>query len=228
MIEHLLILLIQELQKEDRTERASLHQAIAGAHELREDPHRILDEREIIIGPTRQKHMATLAGLLLAGLAGLILNGGAILVVEAVQGWNAVPDWAIVLTVALVIADLIVLALFVTRRMRRWYEGGRIILRRHSVEFQYRRESVYCPWSLFRVPKSMVKEQSSKLRLSVNPAAREYLQMDRNGETAAHGTQVNPPWFYFSREDELLLKVLYAIQPTELGNLLHYLGKRLG
>jgi hypothetical protein len=228
MIEHLLILLIQELQKEDRTERASLHQAIAGAHALREDPHHFLGEREIVIGPTRQKNMATLAGLLLAGLAGLILNGGAVLVVEAVQGWNAVPDWAIILTVALVIADLVVLALFITQRVRRWYEGGRIILRRHSVEFQYRRENVYCPWSLFRVPKSIVKEQNTKLWLSVNPAAREYLQMDRNGETAAQGAHVNPPWFYFSREDELLLRVLYAIQPTELGNLLHYLGKRLG
>jgi len=228
MIEHLLILLIQELQKEDRTERASLHQAISGAHELREDPHNFLGEREIVIGPTRQRNMATLAGMLLAGLFGVILNGGVVLLVEVVRGWNAVPDWAIVLTVALVIVDLIFLALFITQRVRRWYEGGRIILRRHSVEFQYRQESVYCPWSLFRVGKSFVKEQSGKLRLSVNPATREYLQMDRNGETIAQGMQVNAPWFHFSREDELLLKVLYAIQPTELGNLLHYLGRQLG
>src|SRR5262249_9143649 len=99
---------------------------------------------------------------------------------------------------------------------------------RHSIEFQYRNESVYCPWSLFRVQKPFVKEQSSQLRLAINPAAREYLQMDQNGETVAQGVQVNPSWLRFPREDELLLKVLYAVQPTELGQLLHFLGKRLG
>ncbi|HEV3146890.1 MAG TPA: hypothetical protein VGZ47_23585 [Gemmataceae bacterium] len=227
MIEHLLILLVQQLEKEDRAERASLHQAIPGAHELQHDPDYVLQQREIIIGPTRQRNMATFAGLLLAGLVAVVLNGAAIIVVEVAQGWNAVPDWAIFLAAALAIADLIALTVYVTRRVRRWYEGGKIIMRRHSVEFQYRNECVYCPWSLFRVGKSVVREQSRQLRLAINPAAREYLQMDRGGETVAQGAHVNPAWFRFAREDELVLKVLYAIQPTELGRLLHHLGNRL-
>jgi hypothetical protein len=227
MVEHLLILLIQSLEKQDREERAALHRVVPKLRTVYDDPVAVLEEREIVIGPTRQQNVATLLGV----IAGLVTAGALILLefflAEAALNGKPWPGWLVGVAFAIGAMALSILPIWTTRRIRRWYEGGRITMRRHSVEFHYRGQTIFCPWALFRVYDPIVKEQSAQLRLSVNPAAREYVQMHHRDQTTLEGLLVSTKWFRFAKEDELVLKILYAAQPTELGRLLHHLGERL-
>lgn len=101
-------------------------------------------------------------------------------------------------------------------------------MRRHSIEFEYRERSIFCPWALFRTEKPFVKEQEQQVCLSINSGARGLLKMDDAGEPISEGMAVNTSWFRFAREDVLVLRNLYAVEPTELAHLLHSLGARLG
>ncbi|HLW64597.1 MAG TPA: hypothetical protein VKS79_04705 [Gemmataceae bacterium] len=228
MIEILFHLLVHELQNKDRAELVPLAVVIPDIQDLRGDPERYLDKAEIVIGPNSRRFTAMYEGSFLGLFMGFVAVSVVGLTIQAAVGWENVGVSVRIFGAVAGLLMLVIIVIAVAQWARRWYVGGYIRLRRHSVEFEYRERSIFCPWSLFRVDLPFVKEQDQQVTLRINPAAREHVKkMDNYGESVADGLAVSTNWFRFASDNLLVVRNLYAVQPSQLANLLHFLGQRL-
>jgi hypothetical protein len=215
---HLLKGLIEGI---DRLFQKSLKQVIPDLDQLLEDPHKALDHREIVIGPSVRYCSATLAGLLTVVAAGWILML-VLLVYQRIMGIQRIPKEFLIAGSA-VIAP--VCFYFVFRNFR----GGHCVLGSQGVDFRYRDRLVRCSWEVFNAWGNLVHLEGNLMLLPICPHAIDsIMEISLDDDSArSRGLQVCTPQWETRSATEAALKPLYLVDVKELAGLLLRLGKIL-
>jgi hypothetical protein len=190
-----------------------LHRALPDLEDLMADPGSYLRAAPLAFGPRR-----------MYGLAGLFALPGVAFLVSCVVGQ---PDGErVAMGVGLLVGALVWLTWSVMMR------GHEIVLHADGVEVVYNDASVQAPWALFHVEgRPFVPDSDGPragLTLPINPAAIPYVEMRRGDMVIAYGLQVRGPQWAFNGRDEVVLPARYEITASDVGELLLFLGGRLG
>ncbi len=231
MIEHLLILLIDQIAKKEQAKlQASLAETLPEFDSLWNSPKETLTDGDVIICPKRSLWQ----GLVLSGVVGLIVFALLILVGHfALVLWaNAVgpaqpPEFVVIFVVVGMIATVASVARFAYGRLHRTVVGGEIVATRASVEFRLHETAVACPWSLFRAD-GPFRGDVRAIVLPINPRCADRVELLRHGGIVDGGRAVQTRAFQFISENEIELRNVYAANLRDVARLLQHLGRKLG
>jgi hypothetical protein len=110
--------------------------------------------------------------------------------------------------------------------------GHELVLYAEGVEVRYRGSVVWCPWALFNAEGApQVPETDSPmvgLTLPINPSAIPFVELRREETPIAHGAQIQSRQLLFTSRSEVVLPARYAVVADQLGELLLFLGQKLG
>src|SRR5262245_44835941 len=141
-MEHGLILLIEAILAIDRNLQKPVRALVPDFTRLRTDPKATLADGEIIFGPRRAYAVASVIGIIVAGF---VLTGFIWAAVERPRNQQVEAWYYVAAGVGVLVSGAAVIALFL-----RWLRGGSAVLQPEGVEFVYRGQSVFCPWTLFQ------------------------------------------------------------------------------
>jgi hypothetical protein len=190
-----------------------LQQALPDLDELLDDPEAYLTQAPLALGPRRMYGLALLfavpgVAFLLACAFGKPTGEKVAMGVGFLVGACVWLGWSLLL------------------------RGHELVLHADGVEVTCRDGTVWAPWALFHVEgQPFVAESDSPragLILPVNPRAVPYVELRRGGTVAARGTQVRGPQWFFTGRGEVVLPARYEIAAQDVGELLLWVGGRLG
>lgn len=199
--------------------RRSVAKAIPHFQQLIDDPAEYLGSREVRIGPCIRWISGTVCGVVI----GFVLFDCFCFMTGSWDRWSV-----------MVCCQLIASAIFLYR-----WRGGRIVVRRSSVEFRLRSCSVVCPWSLFAAPESIERIDDRTLAVAVNADAIEEVKLYVGGVEQSRGLDIDALQFQFLPMDrnsntdicelpEVALRDLYKAKLNEIASLLLFLERELG
>jgi hypothetical protein len=191
-----------------------LRRALPDLDDLLEDPHAYLSEAPLAIGPRRMYRLAALFAVPgLACLLSCVLQGKA-------------DGERIALGIGLLLGSSLWLGWSL------WLRGHELVLYPEGLEVNYRGSTVWAPWALFHASGQVFVPQSDAPRagliLPINPAAVPYVELRRGGLVQASGLEAAGPQWRFTGLGEVCLPARYEIDARDLGELLAWLGGRLG
>jgi hypothetical protein len=229
MIEHLIVLAIESLLRQEKAEQqASLDTVITKLDQLRSDPAATLTKREIVIPPARRGPSSFLLGTFL----GFATFGLTIFTWFIVR--NAIPlpkPLPRPMGQVVFFAGLAILALsiaFGNYLTRRWRMGGKLVLNRSGAEFWQRETRVFCPWVLFRIEMSAFRGDNRKIVLTVPTNVIDKIELHWKDSIVGIGRDAKIKSFRFISESEIELTNVYAANLREVARLLLRIGQRLG
>jgi hypothetical protein len=197
----------------------SLTHFVADLEDLFQDPRRYLAEEPLTIGPRRMYRLAGLFGLF----------GGALLLSCL---FIAPADRPRLLGERLAMGIGLTLGASVWLGWSLRMRGHSLVLRPEGVEIKYRDTMVWCPWALFNVEgRAFVPEGDNPrvgLTLPVATEAVAFVELRRDDTPIAHGAEVKAMQWQLLGADAVVLPARYEINAGELGELLLFLGRRLG
>lgn len=197
----------------------SLSRVVADLEELIENPRAYLLQEPLAIRPRQMYGLASIFGF--AGL-GLLLSG---LFLDPADRGQLLGE-RLALGVGLLLGGCVWLGW--SLRMR----GHSLVLQPDGVEVQYRETTVWVPWALFNVDgHSFVPGGDSPrvgLTLPVAVSVIPFIELRREGTPIAHGAEVKAVQWEYRGDDSVVLPARYEIMAGELGELLLWLGRRLG
>lgn len=109
-----------------------------------------------------------------------------------------------------------------------WRRTMEMVMSEDGLALRYGRDEIYCPWALFNVEGNPFHEIPDKLVLPVLVAAIPFVELRRDGAAISHGAEVKSNPIEFVSGGKALLRAHYEARAPELGDLLLYLGHRLG
>ena len=211
----------------DRRGQKTVARVVPDAESLRNDPLRMLAGGHISIGPKKKPVETLLAALIWSVFVFIPLVIGSAMVLAAGFGFKIghLPEkelysWAGGIWVICFVGTLIV-----TRFLLR---GGTIILSEQGVEFRHRTGNVYCPWTLFHAPQSVVGWDKEKVRFSVNLQAMSLVELRRGEAVTARGTDVQTQHFQWEGAAAIVMMTDdYEVRPEEWRALIVDLSEKL-
>ena len=191
-----------------------LRQVLPDLDELMADPHAYLSEAPLAIGPRRFYR-----------LAGLFALPGAVILLSCLLQGKADGE-----RLALGVGLLTGSALWLGWSL--WLRGHELVLHPDGVEVGYRGSTVWAPWALFRVRgRPFVPESDSPragLLVPLNRAAIPFVELRQHGLILTSGIDVAGPQWRFTGLGEVCLPARYEVDARDVGELLTWLGGRLG
>jgi hypothetical protein len=219
-MEHGLILLIEAILAIDRNLQKPVRQVVPDLSRLRADPKSALSDHEVVIGPRKAYAVATVLGGLTAVI---VLIGFAIAAADRPKN-QRVEAWYFVAAGA----SVLVSGAAVTALALGWLRGGSAVLRPQGVEFVYRGRTVFCPWTLFQAAGSPYLPDHKRVILPANERTPVALTDADGNVTAVPAEEVRTKPLTGSADGQVALADLYEVKLGEFGELLLYLGRRLG
>jgi hypothetical protein len=215
---HLLQLIHLAAVRIDSLFQQSLRRAIPEVERLSSDPMGTLARGDITIRPVRRYAAATLSAALAAVLFWWLIAVPNRLLAGAPQ------EQSVGLTIVAVVIAIPLVA--------RLFPGGWCILTTTGVELRFKRQVVFCPWSLFNssgtLRASAKDGEQAAVVLPVAPAAVPFVELREDGLVRVQGRNVNTAQFRFLSDHEAEFAGLYAVDAAELGGLLLEIGCALG
>jgi len=193
----------------------SLRKRVPDFQEVLNSPRAALQAREIEIGPWTRYVRSIVVPILL--LVPVMLGG---VLIGELAGPNFAQPMAIFSLVAwLVLSAWVILA----------GRGGVCLLSGAGVEFRHRGVAVFCPWDVFHVAGQPVYyPDQHRLDLPVQQAAIRNIEVRKDDAVIAEGQDAQASHFTILPTGEIRLKVVYGVNPKELGLFLLELGGKLG
>jgi hypothetical protein len=223
VIEHFLIGLFADIVLSiDRFLQKRLPTVVPDLDELWNDPARSLTKQEFRIGPLRRYAVATILGIPL----GFLLPCGFTLYQLDHPNRNFGPpplEERILFGVSLLVGPLLGFLLL-------WHflRGGEMVLGPGGVSLRYRKNTVFCPWTLFQEKGRPWKQDSNRWVLPTWPIAVAGVVQARENVVVATGRDVHTRAFAFGIDGHVVLRNLYVVRLKELAELLSHLGQVLG
>ncbi len=196
----------------------SLAAVVPDLDSLLDDPASYLKAGAITVGPRKMYGLAIVFGLggLLCVLAFFLLPPGA----------RASGAERLALGIGLLLAAGVWLGWSLLLR------GHELVLSADGLEVRYRDTVVWCPWALFNASGlPLVPDTDSPLvglTLPINPDAIPFTQLRREDSPIGHGAQIRCRQLLFTSRNEVVLPARYSASAAQLGELLLFLGRKLG
>ncbi len=191
-----------------------LSSAVPDLENLLEDPASYLKEGALSIGPRRMYGLAAVFGL-----------GGILCLASFFLAATAEPE-RLALGIGLLMGASVWLGWSLL------LSGHELVLEANGLEIRYRGTIVWCPWALFNAGGTPLVPNTDSplvgLTLPVNPDAIPFLVLRRDDSPIAHGAQIRCRQLLFTSRHEIVLPARYEVIAGELGELLLYLGQKLG
>jgi len=200
----------------------SLQRSIPDLHDLLEDPPKVLDHKEILVGPSRKYFSSTLVGFIWTFRV-ICLGATFITVLGRLGVANIRKEftWGILGGLAL--------AFFVLGfRSRR---GGQCRINLDGVEFKYRDKIVRCSWEVFDAwGEGVILEEENILLVPINSQAADQIQEINPEEDTvkATGMKIKLPQWTTRSTTEAKVSPLYEVDIHDLCELLLTVGRKLG
>jgi len=197
----------------------SLTAVVPDLDSLLEDPASYLKAGAISIGPRKMYGLAAVFGL-----AGILCVASFVLTPEGDR--MAVGAERLALGIGLLLAASVWLGWSLL------LSGHELVMYPEGIEVRYRDTVVWCPWALFNTSGAPnVPDTDSPLvglTLPINADAIPFTQLRREDSPIAHGAQIRCRQLVFTSRNEAVLPARYAASAAQLGQLLLFLGQKLG
>jgi hypothetical protein len=223
-VEHLILLLVELGRWIDKQFQKRLRRAVPELDRLLEDPRGTLAAEPVVVGPHRKYGSGVLLGLVVTGVAWLVVFGGLALA----AGPNLFPLNLQPRLLGFLAALLVLTLLGSTWLVLYALRGGQMALGPAGVELRYHRSVVHCPWALFNTAGHPFLPRPDVMLLPVAPRAVPFVEARVDGTLQATGDRVHSRQFRFRSATEARLRPLYEVNLPELGGLLLQLGRALG
>jgi hypothetical protein len=220
-LEHLPFLLIEFLLWLDRRSLKSLERAVPNLSELKAAPEAVLNQEEVVIGPSRRWGTGTALGLLV-GL-GFVLLGLILIMALGVRPRRRDVSFLLVLLIAAMSILTISVAVFL-----RLLQGGRLVLRSEGVEFQHGRTTVYCPWGLFRTAGTPFAPSKDRVLMPIDPGNVRRVEVRSGDQVLARGLRVWTKALKLKTASLAELRALYEVPLDEIAPFLVQVADTLG
>jgi hypothetical protein len=221
-MEYWVVLFADTLLALDRLLQKRLESAIPDLAELENRPHERLKRQEVIIRPRRRYAMATVLG----GVVGFLFPCGlAVYGLDQAQQRMAPLPLPEAISLCAAFLALPVIAIFF---FSHWLRGGEMILRPAGVVLRYRRDRVFCPWTVFENGAKPQQLHADLWALSVRPPASAGVVHTRYDTVVATGQSIRTRPLYFRANSQMVLRDLYVVRLGPLLDLLLHLGRSLG
>jgi len=196
--------------------RKPLAKLIPRLNELRDDPVKVLGEREFEIKVSPPYGVCTF----------ICLFGPGLLVIpffDYVLRWNPHgPESGLIFLTWLLGSALV--GVFIGQFISR----GKLIFRLTGLEIHDRHSHVFCPWSLFCIQGAVEISQKSEIVLPIQSMAVPFIEYHRNDEIIKTGPIQNAHFRLSKNQQQAILKDHYLAKGPKLGQLILELGQKLG
>jgi hypothetical protein len=137
---------------------------------------------------------------------------------------NVPRDWQPILAYLYFGAGLVLSYVLAAQMLR----TRAVMLRSTGVELRDGHIQVFCPWEFFNTEGKVTAYDSSHIRLPYKEEAIALITEHRRGSLLARGWKVRTDFFYFDRNQALVMENSYKASIAEVGALLLELGRKLG
>jgi hypothetical protein len=217
-----IVLLADTLLALDRLLQRPLESVLPDLAELQNHPRERLKQQEVLIRPRRRYAVATVLG---AAVGFVFPCGFALYRLDQPQPPMGPPP---LLEPVLFIASLLTMPLLAILFFSHWLRGAEMVLRPVGVVLRYRRDRVFCPWSVFQNAAKARQLHADLWALLVWPPDSAGVVHTRNDTVIATGQAVRSRPLYFRANSQMVLRDLYAVRFEPFLDLLLHLGRSLG
>lgn len=229
MVEHLVLMVVEALVERQREEQqAPLATRVPQTRALYGTPDQAFAEGEVVIpAQTRSTSMAVILGLLVGLGVGVVMFLVLARGITRAPWFRNLPKPQRVLATGTGLALCLVPPVLFPLALRRAAQGGTLILRRNGAEFRHGSRAVFCPWILFREPRSY-RGDSKRVVVPVHAPSIDRVELLWQDRIIGCGRDARLRSFRFLDEDEVELRNVYTASMRDIAELLQHLGRRYG
>lgn len=221
-MEHVLFhLIIEGIQAIDRRLQKPLRSVVPDLGRLKAEPLEYLRQAPVVVGPRRRRALAWAIGLIIGGVAVLLLF---VATHKRKKAFALKPG-----QVAGYIGAFAAVT-FVAHRFSLYaLRGGTMVLRPQGVELTQDDASLFLPWDLFYASGAIFEADQKNVVLPINASIPVAIGSDDDGTPvrAIAIDELESP-LVECEEGQLALKDLYEVRLPELGGLIYLIGQRIG